>query len=156
MVPSNQGLPIVNPRASEEVKRLIPADESQKYLEYSLKGDLGHIESHYLAQEGSHFWCAVDEHDTVVGCVALERKAADHAELRRMYVDPNVRGKGIGKVLLEALKAFAKKSGYERIVLTTSVTVPDTIRFYAKNGFEQTHISLYDGKFEVSNMRLTL
>lgn len=56
-------------------------------------------------------------------------------EIKRMYVDPAVRGKGIGgKVLLE-LEGWAKEEGFTKSMLETGVKQPEAIRVYQRSGY---------------------
>src|SRR6185295_4102333 len=56
-----------------------------------------------------------------VGCGAFRLIDDETAELKRMYVDPAVRGTGLGRRLVEALEAEARAAGARRLVLETSV-----------------------------------
>src|SRR4051794_8487928 len=57
--------------------------------------------------------------DGAVGCGAMRRQDETTAELKRMYVDPSLRGRGIGRALLEALERETRTLGLVRIVLET-------------------------------------
>lgn len=128
----------------------------RQYIEDSLKGDLADISTFYMKPKGGHFWVAVDaSNEQVIGCVGLEQKA-DHGELRRMYVDAKMRNRGIGKLLVDTLFAFAKTYGHDRVELTTLFAAKDTIRFYERMGFKQTHTSLYDQRLEIAHLKCPL
>ena len=58
-----------------------------------------------------------------VGCVALRPLAADTAELKRLYVWENWRGRGLGRLLAERLLADARYIGYARIQLDSLSTM---------------------------------
>lgn len=53
------------------------------------------------------------------GCGAIRRQDADTAEIKRMYVSPDIRGRGIGRAVLAALEAEGRRLGVSRIVLET-------------------------------------
>src|SRR5207244_12906242 len=55
--------------------------------------------------------------DVAVGCGAVRRLDAVTAELKRMYVDPSVRGRGIGRALVEDLEREARLLDVTRVVL---------------------------------------
>lgn len=57
------------------------------------------------------------------------------AEIKRMYVEPSVRGRGLGRVLLEALEAEAGRLGYGRIWLETGTAQPEALQLYATSGW---------------------
>jgi N-acetylglutamate synthase-like GNAT family acetyltransferase len=97
------------------------------------EADLKDIEASYLRSPDSHFWVAESSQHGVVGCVALQRSAADEAKLIRMAVNPNMRGKGVGEKLISTLYQFARAQGYLRIVLVT--INKRAANFYKKMGF---------------------
>jgi putative acetyltransferase len=72
-----------------------------------------------------------------VACGALRRLDADSAEIKRMYVGPGARGRGIGRAVLAALEAEARRLGVRRIVLETGTRQTEALALYAKAGFER-------------------
>lgn len=59
----------------------------------------------------------------------------DTAELKRMYVDPQVRGRGIGRALLEALEREARALGVTTVVLETGTRLAPAIKMYEAAGY---------------------
>ena len=83
-------------------------------------------------------WVATDN-DEVVGSVAvwlLEGGAA--AELKRMYLRPAYRGRGLGRDLLDQAIGWAHGQGCSCIILDTSTTMTAAQRFYEAAGFVRT------------------
>ena len=77
------------------------------------------------------------ENETAVGCGAFKPYENETAEIKRMFVRENVRGRGIaGKVLAE-LEAWAKELNYTECILETGVKQPEAIRLYQKSGYEK-------------------
>jgi GNAT superfamily N-acetyltransferase len=70
-----------------------------------------------------------------VGCGALRLLDAETAELKRMYVSPIVRRKGLGRRLVAALEAEARTLGVRRLVLETGVRQPAAVALYRASGF---------------------
>ena len=77
----------------------------------------------------------MDERDNVVGCGALEEVAPGIAQIRRMWVNPVLRGQGIGRRLLSALEGAAAVSGYELIRLEVYEELSEAILLYETSGY---------------------
>lgn len=69
------------------------------------------------------------------GCVAVRNKGEQIAELKRMYVQPAYRGKGLAKDLLQQAIDFAKDAGYKKIRLDTLASMTPAINLYLQFGF---------------------
>jgi GNAT superfamily N-acetyltransferase len=54
-----------------------------------------------------------------VGCAALKRLNDDDAEIKRVYVAPEVRGSGVARVLIAELEAIARSAGYATVRMDT-------------------------------------
>ncbi|MFZ4057791.1 MAG: GNAT family N-acetyltransferase [Ferruginibacter sp.] len=70
-----------------------------------------------------------------VGCVAIRKINEQQGELKRMYVKPSHRNKGIGKQLLEAATQLAKDCGYQYLKLDTLNYMHEAIKLYTAAGF---------------------
>ena len=68
-------------------------------------------------------------------CVALRRQGPESGEIKRLFVRPAFRGRGLGLVLARTLIADAAAIGYGRIVLDTLPTMLDAQRMYERLGF---------------------
>lgn len=79
--------------------------------------------------------------EVAVGCGAVRRLDEATAEIKRMYVDPTVRGRGIGRALVEALEREARLLGITRIVLETGTRLTPAIKLYEAMGYAR--IPLY-------------
>ena len=72
-----------------------------------------------------------------VGCGALREIAPGTVEIKRMFVPPHLRGRGLGSTLLERLEDWARELGYDRAVLETGSYMPDAVALYRKNGYAE-------------------
>src|SRR2546426_3834378 len=73
--------------------------------------------------------------DVAVGCGAVRRLDEATAELKRKYVGPSVRGRGIGRALVEALEREARLVGSTRGVLETGTRLAPAIKLYEAMGY---------------------
>jgi GNAT superfamily N-acetyltransferase len=73
-----------------------------------------------------------------VGCGAVRRIDTQTGELKRMYVAPQERGRGVGRAILSALEAEARKLHLIRLVLETGVRQSEAQVLYQRAGFSRT------------------
>lgn len=64
-----------------------------------------------------------------------EGYADGDAELKRMYVVPRARGRGLARLILAALEDDARSAGRDRMVLSTGSAQPEAIALYASSGY---------------------
>ncbi|HXX64132.1 MAG TPA: GNAT family N-acetyltransferase [Bacteroidota bacterium] len=70
-----------------------------------------------------------------LGCGAIKEYSADTMEVKRMYVPPESRNKGIATQILSALEQWAGELQYSRCILETGKKQPEAIALYRKNGY---------------------
>lgn len=70
-----------------------------------------------------------------VGCGAFKKYEGDTAEIKRMYVLPIVRSKGIAGKILEELEKWATEEGFGICILETGRKQPEAVRLYEKSGY---------------------
>ncbi|PSL23550.1 GNAT family N-acetyltransferase [Dyadobacter jiangsuensis] len=78
------------------------------------------------------------ENDEPVGCGAIKAFSEEAMEVKRMYVSPDGRKKGIATRVLTELETWANELGYAQCVLETGKRQPEAIALYEKNGYQRT------------------
>ena len=90
-----------------------------------------------MAGADTTVFVARDESGQAIGCGALKVHSAGLGEVKRMFTDPEVRGKRVGSALLAAIEALAAEKGLNQLMLETG-TGPGfdaAQRLYSRSGF---------------------
>ena len=122
----------------EYTEMLVEGDPKfQSYLELqSFNEELRHLEGKYgppggkliLAREGGE----------AVGCIALKQMdEPGRCELKRLYVRPAFRGRGLGRELTDRIIAAARELGYREMLLDTLPFLQSAQRIYRAAGFRE-------------------
>lgn len=98
--------------------------------------DLIDIEENYF-KTGGVFEVIEDEGGNVVGTIGLYRLDSETCELRKMYFAPHIRGRGLGRRVLEHAVEMARERGFQRMTLETSSVLETANRLYTRFGFKQ-------------------
>lgn len=78
----------------------------------------------------------VYEDDIPAGCGAIKEFGRDTMEVKRMFVLPGKRNRGIATIVLKELERWALELSCLKCILETGKRQPDAIRLYTKNGYE--------------------
>ncbi len=98
------------------------------------KEELSGLPGEYADPDGRLLLAALDRE--LVGCVALRKLEAGVCEMRRLYLRPACRGKGLGQALAGYVIAEARKIGYGRMRLgTVEPKMQSAVAIYRKLGF---------------------
>ena len=91
--------------------------------------------------------------DTAVGCGGVRKHDATTGEVKRMYVAPEARRRGVSRAVLRELEGRARVIGYTRLVLETGTMQPEAIALYESEGYariagygyygDATHVRCY-------------
>jgi putative acetyltransferase len=94
--------------------------------------EIDHLPARYAQTDG--IILIAKYNDQPAGCVALGKLSDDVCEMKRLFVRPENRRKGIGKALCESLMEYAKNIGYLHMRLATALEPPKAL--YQSLGFK--------------------
>ena len=115
--------------------------EYEKSLGFSLcfqsfDKELAGLPGDYAPPDGRLFLAESDGRP--VGCIALHKIDPNICEMKRLYLRPQFRGKGLGRVLAERIIREARTIGYQRMRLdTVEPVMKDAVAMYRKLGFRE-------------------
>jgi GNAT superfamily N-acetyltransferase len=115
-----------------DVRRLTAAQQVELRARYDGAGEPGTPPS---AADVSVVLLARDEEGAALGCGALRHLGEDVAELKRMYVVPEARGRGVSKAVLAGLEAAAVSRGWTTLRLETGPRQPEAVGLYERAGY---------------------
>ncbi len=98
-------------------------DEHSFYAQFNKIDKIRHVVVAYAGGEA-------------VGCGAIKEYAKDTAEIKRMFVRAEWRGRGIAKSILSELEAWASELNYSECILETGLKQPEAVALYQKSGYE--------------------
>jgi ribosomal protein S18 acetylase RimI-like enzyme len=102
----------------------------------SFDQELASLPGDYAPPEGRLLLAAHE--GAAAGCVALHRLNHEICEMKRLYVRPQFRGKGLGRTLAERIIAEARQIGYKQLRLdTVEPKMPTAVAMYRQLGFRE-------------------
>ena len=117
-------------KAALAVYSLVPQPDSTDQ-------DLLNIPGSYVAAGGT--FRVLEIQGRPAGTYGLHNEGAGIAELRKMYLDPVYKGRGLGKMLLEDALAMARQLGFRTIILESNSNLVEAAALYRKFGFVDMH-----------------
>jgi GNAT superfamily N-acetyltransferase len=115
-------------------------DHPESIHEVGTAGDL-------MREPGGSF-ILVEVDGEAVGCGGLRRLDTESCEIKRMYIVPEHRGRGLSRTLLAALEERAKELGYVNVKLDTGDRLPKPKALYESSGYSQ--IPDYNGNTQAA------
>jgi putative acetyltransferase len=101
---------------------VIDGEEHSFYAQYNKIDKIRHVVLAY-------------ENDKPVGCGAIKEYEPGTMEIKRMYVSPGCRNKGIATKILTELEIWAGEMSYAKCILETGKKQMEAIALYKKNGY---------------------
>ncbi len=100
--------------------KITDGDEHDFYNQFNSISALNHVVIAYLNKKP-------------IGCGAIKQLSKKNVEVKRMFTNEEVRGKGIATQVLFELEQWAKLLNYDSIVLETGIRQTEAVQFYKKN-----------------------
>ena len=72
-----------------------------------------------------------------IGCAGVQFLDPDTGEIKRMWISPSARGRGLGRRLLQHLEAIVTQSGRSRVLLDTNGSLKEAIAMYGSAGYRE-------------------
>lgn len=100
--------------------------------------DVLEIETYYQ-ETGGEFW-VIEQEGKVVGTSGYYpvKRGEKSVEIRKMYLLPTVRGKGLGKYLLKELENAIANRGFQEIWIETASVLKEAVNLYERSGYQPT------------------
>ncbi len=112
---------------------LIGELEDELAAAYAVESRHGYSVDKLIARGVEFFVARVDGQPA--GCGGIEIVGAEYGELKRMFVRPSFRGRGISKAILDHLLGVARKRGVPVVRLETGIHQRAAIALYEAAGF---------------------
>jgi GNAT superfamily N-acetyltransferase len=129
-----------------QVNRLLApvhlAEAFEGYITRSLAEEIDRLADYYSDRSGG-FWVAVDD-DEIVGMFGLEASGEHAMELRRMYVAPGARRRGIARKMLAFAEEECRRRNRPQLQLSTSELQQDALTLYRNAGYENVREEIAD------------
>ena len=128
---------IITPERPDSDDAIALITELEAHLEplYPVTSRHGYSVEKLIAQAVAFF--VLRENDIPAGCGGIQLFGTEYGELKRMYVRPQFRGLGFGKLILDHLADHARAHGVGLLRLETGVHQAAAISLYERAGFQR-------------------
>jgi GNAT superfamily N-acetyltransferase len=133
---------LAQPRSEQDwrqARRLIEEYAASLSVDLSFQNfahELEHLASEYAPVTG--VLLLAEERGVYLGCVGVRQFSDGIGEIKRLYVIPVARGRGVGRLLAEGIVAAAKQLGYTRLLLDTLPSMKEAQSLYVSLRFKPT------------------
>jgi GNAT superfamily N-acetyltransferase len=130
------GVPITHPDAA----RLVEEVQQEYVARYGGRDETPLEPGYFAPPSGAFFVGYLDGRPVATGAWRLRRDVVVDdidrtAEIKRMYVVPDARGRGLARAMLAHLEATARAAGAKAMVLETGLAQPEAIALYESSGY---------------------
>lgn len=128
---------LISPKRPDtpDAEALITELEAHLALFYPVTSRHGYSVAKLLAESVTFFVTRYD--GAQAGCGGIKLFGSDYGELKRMFVRPGYRGRGLGRLMLDHLAAYARQSGVELLRLETGIHQQEAVSLYERAGFQR-------------------
>jgi GNAT superfamily N-acetyltransferase len=104
---------------------------------------------------GAFLVARVDPDDIVAGGVGLRRVTSHTAEVKRLWVHPDWRGRGIARGLMAELELVARRLGHTALRLETGEGQPEAVALYASAGWSRQDVGWQGGPIRCGSIHFS-
>lgn len=90
----------------------------------------------YNALDDIHDVLVAYDDTAPIGCASFKRYDRDSAEVKRVFVQSNYRGTGVGRKLMESLERLARDKGYSYLILESGEPLVAAMHLYRSLGYQ--------------------
>jgi N-acetylglutamate synthase-like GNAT family acetyltransferase/DNA-binding MarR family transcriptional regulator len=106
-------------------------------------------EKDFYYHNSYNFWYAIDDAGKVIGSIGLKKINSKNAEIKKFFVIPKYRRRGVAQRLMKVLLKAAQKNNFEYLFLGTVDKLKAACKFYTNHGFENIKKEKLPPKFEI-------
>jgi N-acetylglutamate synthase-like GNAT family acetyltransferase len=132
-------LQAATPEEWAEAQRLVREYAASLDVDLSFQNfeqELQHFTTEYAAPRGA--FILAEEAGQYVACIAVRQFSEEIGEIKRLYVAPPARGRGLGRLLVERIIVVAREIGYRSLLLDTLPFMKEAQSLYLALGFKPT------------------
>lgn len=118
--------------------KAVPNDKRHEFLEYLLLADDSKEMVEQYMHDGDLY--SINFNGSVVGVVLFVPQSEKAVELKNIALDESIRGKGIGRVVIEEACKIYQQQGAAKMMVGTANSSIDNLAFYQKCGFRISSI----------------
>lgn len=152
-----QVLQATTPREWDEAQRLVREYAASLNVDLSFQNfdrELQHFTTEYAPPTGA--FLLAEDAGQYVACIAVRQFSAGVGEIKRLYVAPAARGRGLGRLLVERIIVVARGIGYRSLLLDTLPFMRQAQSLYLALGFKPTAPYRYNPVAGSAFLRLDL